>query len=102
MDPNFGWRGDLRCYLCKTTFPYMYCNIFHLQLCNVYVWEHISDDLQVKKPHSCVIQKARIHRLRTDLQTDGFLKATSIAKDQEGRSSSDRTFINTYHIKYKH
>lgn len=56
----------------------------------------------LKKTHSCVIQKAMIHRQRTDLQTDGFLKATSIAKDQEGRSFSDRTFINTYHIKYKH
>lgn len=32
----------------------------------------------------------------------GFLKATSIAKNQDGRSSLNRTFINTYHIKYKH
>lgn len=60
MDPNFGWRGDLRCHLCKTTFPYMYCNIFHLQLCNAYVWEHILDDLQVKKkPHTIVPFKKR-------------------------------------------
>lgn len=51
--------------------------------------------------HNCVIQKARIHWQRTDLQTVGFLKTTSIAKDQDGRSSSNRTFINTYHIKYK-
>lgn len=59
MDPNFGWRGDLRCHLCKTTFPYMYCNICYLQLCNAYVWEYISDDLQVKKTHTNVSFKER-------------------------------------------
>lgn len=61
MDPNYGGQDVLRCNLCETPVPSMYCNIFHLKFCNVCVWEHISNNLHVKKkkPHTILPFKKR-------------------------------------------